>query len=80
MEKVIENRNHLATEQQMMNTSVIIRDFLQEHNVAAKDIYRFLRKKEFSVLDLEKAKKQFIDYAMCGKETELVKEFFEETK
>ena len=78
MKKVIENRNHLATKQQVINTSVILRDFLQKDNVAANDIYRFLRKKKFSVLDLEKAKNQFINYAIYGKKTELVKEFFEE--
>lgn len=80
MNKVIENRNDLATEQQMMNTSVVIRDFLQEKNVAAIDIYRFLRKKQFSVLDLDKAKNQFINYALDGKKTELTKEFFKENK
>jgi len=78
MKKIIENRNHLATKQQVINTSVILRDFLQKDNVAASDIYRFLRKKKFSVLDLEKAKNQFINYSIYGKETELVKEFFEE--
>lgn len=80
MKKVIENINHLATEQQIINVSIILRDFLQEKDIAAKDIYRFLRKKKLGVLDLEKAKKQFIDYAIYGKETELVKEFFEEVK
>lgn len=78
MKKVIENRNHLATKQQTINTSVIIRDFLQKNNVSAKDICKFLYKKKFSVLDLEKAKNQFINYSIYGKETELVKEFFEE--
>lgn len=78
MAKIIENRNHLAEKQQVINTSVILRDFLQEHNVAISDIYKFLRKKKFSVLGLEKAKNQFIDYVICDKETELVKEFFEE--
>jgi hypothetical protein len=80
MKKIIENRNHLATKQQVINTSVILRDFLQKDNVAANDIYRFLRKKKLSVLGLEKAKNQFIDYSVYGKETELVKEFFEEVK
>lgn len=80
MKKVIENRNHLATKQQVINASVILRDFLQENNVGANDIYRFLRKKKFSVLGLENARNQFINYAIYGKETELVKEFFEEVK
>lgn len=80
MKKVTENRNHLATKQQVINTSVILRDFLQEKGVAANDIYRFLRKKKFSVLGLENAKNQFINYSIYGKETELVKEFFEENK
>lgn len=80
MKKVIENRNHLATKQQIVNTSVILKDFLQEHDVAANDIYRFLRKKKLSVFGLENAKNQFINYAIYGKETELVKEFFEEIK
>lgn len=77
MKKVTENRNNLATEQQMIDISVIIRDFLQEKRVAANDIYRFLHKKKLSVLGLENAKNQFINYAIYGKETELVKEFFE---
>lgn len=80
MNKVIENRNDLAIKQQVINTSVILRDFLQEHNVAINDIYRFLRKKQFSVIDLDKAKNQFINYAIYGKETELTKEFFKENK
>ena len=80
MKKIIENRNHLATKQQVINTSVILRDFLQKDNIAANDIYRFLRKKKLSVLGLEKAKDQFIDYSIYGKETELVKEFFKEVK
>ena len=71
-----EKRNHLAEKKQVINTSVIIRDFLQKNKIKAKDIYRFLCKKEFSIIDLEKAKNQFIDYAIYGKETELVKEFF----
>lgn len=75
-----EERKHLATEQQIMNTSVIIRDFLQEKNISRKDIYKFLNKKKLNVLDLENAKNQFINYAICGKKTELVKEFFEEVK
>lgn len=78
MKKIIENRNHLATKQQIINTSVILRDFLQKNNVSAKDICGFLRKKKLSVLDLEKAKNQFIDYSIYGKETELIKEFFKE--
>lgn len=78
MKKIIENRNHLATKQQVINTSVILRDFLQKDSIAANDIYRFLRKKKLSVLGLEKAKDQFIDYSIYGKETELVKEFFKE--
>ena len=78
MKKITENRNYLATKQQVIDTSVILRDFLQKNNVAASDICRFLYKKKLSVLDLEKAKNQFINYAICGKETELVKEFFEE--
>lgn len=80
MKKIIKNRNHLAEKQQVINTSVILRDFLQEKHVAASDIYRFLRKKKLSVLGLENAKNQFINYAVYGKETELVKEFFEENK
>lgn len=76
MKKVIKNRNNPATKQQVINTSVIIRDFLQKENIAASDICKFLYKKKFSVLDLEKAKNQFIDYSMYGKETELTKEFF----
>ena len=76
MKKITETRNHLATKQQVINTSVILRDFLQKDSVAANDIYRFLRKKKLSLLGLEKAKNQFINYAVCGKETELVKEFF----
>lgn len=80
MKKIIENRNHLATRQQVIDTSVILKDFLQEYNVAANDIYRFLRKKKFSVLGLEKAKNQFVDYSIYDKKTELVKEFFEEVK
>lgn len=80
MKKIIENRNHLATKQQVINTSVILRDFLQKDNVAANDIYRFLRKKKLSVLGLENAKNQFINYAIYGKKTELIKEFFEEVK
>ena len=64
MKKVIENRNCLATKQQVINTSVIIRDFLQKNNVAAKDICKFLYKKKFSVLELEKAKNQFINYSI----------------
>lgn len=78
MKKVVENRNHLAEEQQIIDTSVIIRDFLQEKNVSRKDIYEFLSEKKLSVLGLENAKNQFINYAVYGKETELVKEFFEE--
>lgn len=80
MKKIIETRNHLATKQQVIDTSVILRDFLQENSASASDIYRFLRKKKLSVLGLENAKKQFIDYSIYGKETELVKEFFEEVK
>lgn len=76
MKRVVENRNCLAEKQQLMYTSVILRDFLQEHNVAAGDIYRFLRKKKFSIFNLEKTKNQFIDYSVYGKETGLVKEFF----
>ena len=76
MKKIIENRNHLAEKQQIINTSVILRDFLQKENIAANDIYRFLRKKKLSVLGLENAKNQFINYAIYGKKTELVKEFF----
>ena len=80
MKKVIENRNRLVTKQQVIYTSVVLRDFLQENNVAVSDIYRFLRKKKFSVIDLEKTKNQFINYSVCGKETELVKEFLEGVK
>ncbi len=80
MKKIIENRNHLATERQMINTSVVLRDFLQEDNVAVKDIYRFLCKKKLSVIGLENAKNQFINYSIYGKETDLVKKFFEETR
>jgi hypothetical protein len=80
MKKIIENRANLATKQQVINTSTILRDFLQEKGVAANDIYKFLRKKKLSVLGLEKAKNQFINYSIYGKETELVKEFFEENK
>lgn len=80
MKKIIKNRNHLATKQQIVNTSVILRDFLQKDSVAASDIYRFLRKKKFSVFDLERAKNQFINYAIYGKQTELVKEFLEENR
>lgn len=80
MKKVIENRNHLATKQQIIDTSTILRDFLQGKNVKAKDIYEFLYKKKLSVFGLESAKNQFIDYSIYGKETELVKEFFEENK
>ena len=76
MKKVIENRNCLAGKQQVIYTSVVLRDFLQENNVAVSDIYRFLRKKKFSIFSLEKAKNQFIDYSVYGKETELVREFF----
>ena len=78
MKKVIENRNAPASHQQMINTSIVLRDFLQRNNVRSKDIYRFLRKKKLSVLGLENAKNQFINYSIYGKETELVKEFFEE--
>lgn len=80
MKKIIENRNNPATEQQIINTSVIIGDFLQKHNVASNDIYRFLYKKKLSVLGLENAKNQFIDYSIYNKETELIKEFFKENK
>jgi hypothetical protein len=80
MKNVIENRKRLATEQQILNISVVLGDFLQENNVAINDIYRFLRKKKLSVLGLENAKTQFINYSIYGKETELVKEFFEENK
>ena len=80
MKKVIKNRNDPATKQQVVDASVILRDFLQENCVALDDIYRFLHKKKLSVLGLEKAKSQFIDYSIYGKETELVKEFFEEAK
>ena len=80
MKRVVENRNCLAEKQQLIYASVILRDFLQEHNVAAGDIYRFLRKKKFSIFSLEKAKNQFIDYSVYGKETELVKEFLEGVK
>ena len=80
MKKIIENRNCLAEKQQLMYASVILRDFLQEHNVAAGDIYRFLRKKKFSVIDLEKTQNQFINYSVYGTETELVQEFFEGVK
>lgn len=80
MKKIIENRNRLATKQQIISTSVIIGDFLQKENVAVSDIYRFLCKKELSVLGLEKAKNQFINYSIYNKETELIKEFFEENK
>ena len=75
MKKVIENRNCLAGKQQVIYTSVVLRDFLQENNVAVSDIYRFLRKKKFSIFSLEKAKNQFIDYSVYGKETGLAKEF-----
>ena len=80
MKKVIENRNCLAGKQQVIYTSVVLRDFLQENNVAVSDIYRFLRKKKFNIFSLEKAKNQFIDYSVYGKETELVKEFLEGVK
>jgi uncharacterized protein YfkK (UPF0435 family) len=80
MKKIIEKRTNPATKQQMINTSVILRDFLQKDNVAAKDIYEFLRKKKLSALGLDNVKNQFINYSMCGKKTELVKEFFEEVK
>lgn len=80
MKKIIEKRTNPATKQQMINTSIILRDFLQKDNVAAKDIYEFLRKKKLSALGLDNAKNQFINYSMCGKKTELVKEFFEEVK
>lgn len=80
MKKVIENRNCLAGKQQVIYTSVVLRDFLQENNVAVSDIYRFLRKKKFSIFNLEKAKNQFIDYSVYGKETGLVKEFLEGVK
>ena len=80
MKKVIENRNCLAGKQQVIYTSVVLRDFLQENNVAVSDIYRFLRKKKFSIFSLEKAKNQFIDYSVYGKETGLVKEFLEGIK
>lgn len=80
MKKITENRNEIATKQNVIDTSIILRDFLQEKNIAVKDIYKFLRKKNFSKLDLEKAKNQFIDYSIYDKETELVKEFFEEIK
>ena len=80
MKKVIENRNCLAGKQQVIYTSVVLRDFLQENNVAVSDIYRFLRKKKFSIFNLEKAKNQFINYSVYGKETELVEEFFEGVK
>ena len=76
MKKLIENRNCLAGTQQVIYTSVVLRDFLQENNVAVSDIDRFLRKKKFSVIDLEKTQNQFINYSIYGKETELVKEFF----
>lgn len=80
MKRVVENRNCLAEKQQVIYTSVVLRDFLQKNNVAASDIYRFLRKKKLSIFDLEKAKNQFINYSIYGKETELVKEFFERVK
>ena len=80
MKNVIENRNCLAGKQQVIYTSVVLRDFLQENNVAVSDIYRFLRKKKFSIFSLEKAKNQFIDYSVYGKETGLVKEFLEGVK
>lgn len=80
MKKIIENRNCLAGKQQVIYTSVVLRDFLQENNVAVSDIYRFLRKKKFSIFNLEKAKNQFINYSICGKETEVVKEFLEGVK
>lgn len=76
MKKIVENRNCLAEKQQVIYTSVVLRDFLQKNNVAASDIYRFLRKKKFSIFNLEKAKNQFINYSIYGKETELVREFF----
>ena len=76
MKKIIENRKDPETRQQVIHTSVVLRDFLQERHVAVSDIYRFLRKKKFSVLGLENAKNQFIDYSIYGEETELVKEFF----
>ena len=77
MKKIIENRASLATKQQIINTSTILRDFLQEKNISIKDIYEFLYKKKLSVFGLENAKNQFIDYSIYGKETEFVKEFFE---
>lgn len=80
MKRVIENRNDPATRQQVIHTSVVLRDFLQEKHIAVSDIYRFLRKKKFSVLGLENAKNQFINYSIYGKETDLVKKFFEETR
>lgn len=80
MKKIIENRNRLATKQQVVHTSIVLRDFLQKNNVEAKNIYRFLRKKKFSVLGLEKAKNQFINYSIYGNVTDLVKEFFEGVK
>lgn len=80
MRKVIENRNLPATKQEVVDTSVIICDFLQGRNIAISDMYRFLYKKELSVLGLEQAKNQFINYSLYDEETELVKEFLEENK
>ena len=76
MKKIIENRSNLATNQQIMNMSVIIRDFLQKENVAARDVCKFLKGKKFTVVQLEKAKNEFIDFSIYNRETELVKEFF----
>ena len=76
MKKIIEKRNHLAEKQQIINTSVIIRDFLQKENVETKDVYKFLKSKKFTVTQLEKAKNEFINFSIYNRETELVKEFF----
>lgn len=80
MRKIIENRNHPATKQEVIDTSVIICDFLQGNNIAISDVYRFLQKKELSICGLEQAKNQFINYSLYSEETELVKEFLEENK
>lgn len=76
MKKIVENRNHLATKQQIINTSVIIRDFLQKENVTTRDVCKFLKGKKLTVVQLEKAKDEFINFSIYDRETELVKEFF----
>lgn len=80
MKNIIEKRNQFATKQQVTETYVVIKDFLQNENIVVGDVHKFLKSKKFTIAQLEKIKNEFIDFAIYGKETEFVKEFLEEQK